>query len=359
MNFSQEVKDSRILIIDDEPVNINILQELFELEGFSDITGEPDPVKAVEHYKNEDFDIILLDINMPVLNGFDVMEKLKAFNKASPPPILILTAQHDNNIRIRALKSGASDFLTKPFNDEEVISRVNNLLKMHLGHKSLAIFNQELEKRVAHRTKELTLLTEELLLNQQEALACLGLAAEYRDMDTASHTIRVGWYSRLLGEKIGIAGNELELLFQAAPMHDVGKIGIPDKILLKPGKFEPDEWKIMQSHTEIGGKILEQNSSILMVTAKEIAICHHEKWDGSGYPNNLAGNDIPINARVVILADVFDALTIERPYKKAWKIDKAIDYIESEAGTFFDPEIVKAFTSSIPEFLKVREEFHD
>lgn len=344
------ILDSKILIIDDEPVNTTVLEALFDSKNFTNILAITDPVEGVKLYRENDIDLVLLDINMPVLNGFDVMDEFNLIEKSIPPPILILTAQHDNDTRMRALNGGASDFITKPFSMDEVLSRSNNLLDMHLGHKTLATFNHELEIKVEERTQQLA-------LSQKEALDCLSYAAEYKDMDTAQHTIRVGWYSRLLGEKIGVSGEELEILFQASPMHDVGKIGIPDKILLKPGKFEPDEWAIMQTHSEIGANILQGNSSPLMIAAKEIALCHHEKWDGSGYPNNLAGNDIPINARIVILADIFDALTIERPYKKPWTLEKTVEYIMAESGNFFEPDIVKAFSEVQTDFVDIMQRF--
>lgn len=350
--IKENILNSKILIIDDEQINITVLDALFDSNEFTNIFATTDPVEGVKLYKENDIDLILLDINMPVLNGFEVMTEFSKIQKAIPPPILVLTAQNDNDTRMHALNGGASDFITKPFSMEEVQSRANNLLDMHLSHKALDNFNHELEIKVKERTHQLS-------QSQQEALECLGYAAEYKDMDTAKHTVRVGWYSRLLGKKIGISGEELEILFQASPMHDVGKIGIPDKILLKPGKFEPDEWAIMQTHCEIGANILNRNSSPLMISAKEIALSHHEKWDGSGYPNNLTGNDIPINARIVILADIFDALTIERPYKKPWTLEKTIEYIMAESGNFFDPDIVKAFSDVQSDFIDVMQRFKD
>lgn len=347
-----KLQNSRILIIDDELVNLAVLEELFDLNGFTNVEATDDPVNSIELYKKNDYDLVLLDINMPVMNGFDVMDKYDEINKSNPPPVLVITALHDEQTRMRALTGGANDFITKPFRPDEIVSRVYNLLELHCAKSSLLILNKELEQRVEQRTVD-------FIKSQKEALRSLGAAAEYRDMDTASHTIRVGWYSRILGEKIGISGNELDILFQAAPMHDIGKVGIPDSILLKQGQLTDDEWSVMQSHSEIGSRILENHTSPLMLAAKEIALSHHEKWDGSGYPHNLKGNDIPVNARLVIIADIFDALTIERPYKKAWAIDKAVDYIKSEAGTFFEPELIKVFSDVLPEFLTIREKFKD
>jgi len=346
------IKQSKVLVVDDEELNVEILSDLFDIHEFENITSQTDPVAAVKLYKEQDFDLVLLDINMPVMDGFDVLDAFREINKKVPPPVLVLTALIDNNTRIKALSSGASDFLTKPFNQEEVFCRVNNLLEVHLSRKQLSNINHELEQKVLQRTKE-------LMQSQQEALQTLAFAAEFRDKDTALHTVRVGWYSRLLGEQIGIQGDELEMLFQAAPMHDIGKIGIPDEVLLKPGKFTPEEWLIMQNHSKIGGEILGHHSSPMMKKAQEIALYHHEKWDGTGYPHKLSGTGIPINARIVIIADIFDALTIDRPYKNAWKIDKAVEYIQEGSGTFFDPDLVRAFSEIIPDFLRIKEAFKD
>lgn len=346
------LENSSVIIIDDEPMNVSVLSELFEMRGYKNVIGITDPVKAVELYQEQDFDIVLLDINMPVLNGFDVIEKFQKVDKQDPPPILILTALHDEETRMKALNGGANDFVTKPFKSAEVFSRVNNLLELHCAKKSLRKLNADLEQRVEARTQD-------FIKSQQEALRSLGAAAEFRDMDTADHTIRVGWYSRILGEKIGVNGNALDILFQAAPMHDIGKVGIPDSILLKQGKLTPDEWSTMQTHSEIGARILEHHTSPLMMAAKEIAHFHHEKWDGSGYPQKLKGIEIPINARIVIIADIFDALTIERPYKKPWALDKAVDYIISEEGRFFEPELIKVFKDVLPEFIKIKDKFND
>lgn len=350
--LNDHLKNANILVIDDEPVNVLVLKELFEIRGYKNITGMTDPVKAVALYKDTDFDAVLLDINMPVMNGFDVMDKFLEINKNNPPPILVLTALHDDETRMRALTGAANDFITKPFKPAEVLSRVDNLLDLHCAKRTLQVLNRELELRVEERTKD-------FIQSQTEALRSLGLAAEFRDLDTANHTVRVGWYSRSLGKEIGISGHELDILFQAAPMHDIGKVGIPDNILLKEGKLTAEEWAVMQSHSEIGARILEHHTSPLMVAAKEIAYSHHEKWDGSGYPNNLSGENIPLNARIVIIADIFDALTIERPYKKAWPIEKAVEYIREETGKFFDPDLIKAFNEVLPEFLNIREQFQD
>ncbi|MDH5325071.1 MAG: response regulator [Gammaproteobacteria bacterium] len=348
----EQIRNSNILVIDDEPVNVAILEEVFSMSDMNNVTGTINSVEGVELYRSNNYDIVLLDINMPNYDGFDVMEKFREIGKDQTPPVLILTAANDEQIKIRALQGGAADFLLKPFNNEEILCRVNNLLELYLSKKELAWMNRSLEDKIIARTQELA-------QSQQEALLSLGFAAEYRDMDTASHTVRVGWYSKLLGRGIGFGEREQDILQQAAPMHDVGKLGIPDNILLKPGKLTAEEWEIMKTHCEIGAKILGVHSSPLMCTAKEIALGHHEKYDGSGYPSGLVGENIPINARIVILADVFDALTIERPYKNAWPLQKAIDYINSESGSFFDPELVKVFNDSLDDVLKVMNQFKD
>ena len=352
MFLANDLKSASILVIDDEIFNVEILLDLLETEHFSHVTGESNPVKALELYKEKDFDIVLLDINMPELSGFQVMEAFAKIHKELSPPVLVLTALKDRETRIKALKSGAHDFLEKPFDDEEVVCRVNNLLTMHLSQKLLLKYSVNLEKSVQERTKKIE-------KTQFEILDCLSYAAEYRDMDTANHTIRVGWYSKIIAEGYGFKNDELELIRHAAPMHDIGKIGISDNILLKPGKLDKEEFEKMQLHSIIGAEILSRSNTRVMKLAKTIALTHHEKWNGKGYPTGLAGQKIPIYGRIVAIADVFDALTMDRPYKKAWPLEKTLDLIASEAGEHFDPQIVKIFMNSLPKILAIREEYAD
>ena len=350
--LDQDIKNARILVVDDEPINLFSVTELLEINGYRNITKTTDPLEAVKLYASENFDLILLDINMPKLDGFGVMAEFEKILKNIRPPVLVLTALTDKETRKRALQGGARDFLTKPFDDEEISCRVKNLLEMQLSLKMLSRYSSNLERVVKKRTQA-------LLDTQLEIVQRLGFAAEYRDTETANHCIRVGETARLIGEHIGIKGEALETLSLAAPMHDIGKIGIADVILLKPGKYTPEERKIMEQHTTIGGEILKGGSSALLIAAREVALTHHERWDGTGYPNGLTGKDIPINGRIVMVADVFDALLMVRPYKKAWLLKEAVDFIKREAGRMIDPMVAEAFEARLPEILAIREKYAD
>jgi len=350
--IGNEIKAASILVVDDEPFNVDILLDLLETDGFTNVTGISDSVEAVQLYKENDFDLVLLDITMPKLDGFQVMKEFSNILKSIYPPVLVLTALKDRETRLKALRSGARDFLEKPFDDEEVACRVTNLLEMHLSQKLFEKYSNTLEKSVIERTRKIE-------KTQSEILACLAYAAEYRDMDTANHTIRVGWYSRIIAEKYGFRNDELDLILHAAPMHDIGKIGISDTILLKPGKLDKEEFETMKLHSEIGAEILSKSNSRIMKYAKIIALTHHEKWNGSGYPKGLAGHKIPIQGRIVAIADVFDALSMDRPYKKAWPMDKILKLISEESGEHFDPKIVEILIESLPAILEIREKYKD
>jgi len=339
-----------ILIIDDEQVNLKLLDKMLLTQGYSDLILIDDPLEVINSYQSKRPDLILLDINMPQLDGYGVMEQLKTLNDPLLPPIIILTAQHGRDHLLKALRAGARDFITKPFDQNELFMRVRNLLEAHLAHK--LIFDQKsvLEEMVQRRT-------DEIQNTRLQIVQRLGMAAEYRDEETGNHILRMSHISELLARSVGWDEASCELILLASPMHDIGKIGIPDKILLKPGKFEADEWEVMKSHAEIGGKLLEGDDSDLMRLAKDIALTHHEKWDGSGYPHGLVGKDIPQAGRIAALADVFDALTSERPYKKAWSVEEAVDLIKEQSGLHFDPELVDTFIKQLPNILKIRERF--
>jgi len=344
------IKEARILVIDDEIINIEIMEILLERAGFFNLGLFTSPVEAIKHYKGSPPDLVLLDLNMPVLTGFDVIQHFDTLHndlKTPKPPILMITALLDQEIRLKALNSGARDFLNKPFNDQEVLSRVHNLLEMHLAHKANIHYSNKLEELVSQRT-------EELLKTQQEIIQRLSLAAEFKDTDTGNHTLRVGLYSAILAKQLGLDSSEIEQLRLAAPMHDVGKIGIPDQILLKTGKLTQEEWETMQTHTTLGYKILKDSDSILLKNASIIALTHHEKWDGSGYPYGIKGEDIHLYGRITAIVDVFDALTMQRPYKKAWSIEDSVHFITEGAGTHFDPRIVTAFNEIIEQLNDVR-----
>ncbi len=352
INTLYKKENARILIVDDEPVNLKLLDKMLSAQGYTNLALVQDPRQVLEVYRQQRTDLILLDINMPHLDGFAVMEQLNALDDPLLPPIVILTAQHGQDFLLRALNAGARDFITKPFDRNELLARVRNMLDAQLAHRLIYEQKDVLEEMVQIRTKELR-------RTRLQVVQRLGRAAEYRDNETGNHILRMSHISALLAKSIGWNEADCELMLHASPMHDIGKIGIPDHILLKPGKFEPEEWAIMQTHAAIGANILDGDESDLMVWASEIALTHHEKWDGSGYPNGLSRHDIPLTGRIAALADVFDALTSERPYKKAWTVEAALDLIKKNCGTHFDPELVVVFLEQLPEILKIRERFSE
>lgn len=341
---------ANILIVDDEPVNIMLLEKILATRGYKNIISTTDPTQTLPLYLKHNSDLILLDINMPVMDGYAVMEQLNTEISKDLSPILVLTAQHTQSFRQRALDNGAIDYVTKPFNAEELLSRVHNLLEVQMAHKYMRLQNEILEQKVQERTQEIQ-------HTRLQVVHRLGRAAEYRDEETGLHIIRMSKMAMLIAKEAGFDDEKCELLLNAAPMHDIGKIGIPDHILLKPGKFEPDEWKIMQTHAQIGADILAGDDSELLMMAHDIALSHHEKWNGKGYPNGLKGEDIPFVGRVTALADVFDALTSKRPYKEEWPVEKAVKLIKEESGEHFDPRLVEIFLEKLPEIVEIKEKY--
>ncbi len=351
MVSDEDILNARILVVDDNPKNVELLEKTLSNANYRSVLGITNSRQVLKIFESYQPDIILLDINMPHLDGFGVMQQLKE-KYGSYLPILVLTAQQDTQTRLRALNSGAMDFLSKPFNTTEALTRVRNILMVRLLHKEVRDQNVILEQQVALRT-------EELRITQLEIVRRLGIAAEYKDNETGYHIIRMSRICHVLGRKAGLSDKELELLLNASPMHDIGKIGIPDAILLKPGNLDKKEWKIMQDHTLLGKEILGNHDSDLLETARQIAIGHHEKWDGTGYPHGVKGTKIPLVARISALADVFDALTSIRPYKKAWSVDSAMAEIKRSSGTHFDPDLVKIFVESLDEIEKIKEEYQE
>jgi len=330
-------KGARILIVDDEPANVLLLEHILDAEGYANFESVCDPRQVLPLFLANQPDLILLDIRMPHLDGFAVMRQLRhRIADSVYLPIVILTADVTLETKQAALEAGASDFLTKPIDVTEVLLRIRNLLRTRLLHVQVQNQNQVLEVRVRERTRELEEAQREILHNasnleeaQLETLEKLALASEYRDDDTGQHVHRVSVNSALIAEALGLPEETVKLIRKAAPLHDVGKIGIPDDVLLKPSKLLPEEWNMMKGHTLIGSRILSGSRFPLLQMAEEIALTHHEKWDGTGYSPGLKEEAIPLASRIVAVADVFDALTHERPYKKAWPVAEAVEEIRA------------------------------
>lgn len=333
--------DLTVLIVDDEVANVRLLERMLQEAGYQRVISTLDPTHALGLYVEHQPDLLLLDLHMARMDGFKVLEQ---FRRLVPPetffPILVLTADVTVAARERALSSGASDFLTKPFDRTEVLLRCKNLLYTRILHRQLSRRNDELEATVYARTQELE-------QTRTEMLRRLALAAEYRDDDSPQHIQRIGQLSALLASALGLPEAEVVQLRRAAPLHDVGKIGLPDYILTKTGPFTPEEFELAKSHTTIGAAMLGGSSIALLEQAAQIALTHHERWDGSGYPQALSGEQIPLSGRIVAVADSFDALTYPRSYKAAVSLEEAIAEIERHSGRLFDPQVVEAFSTLV------------
>lgn len=338
-------KSCRLLLVDDDATNLKLLERMLSSGGYQNITSTTDSRKVLS-LLDDSVCLIILDLTMPHLDGFEVMALLNQSPASQRPPVLVLTAMSEQKYRIRALESGARDYLTKPFERSELLARTRNLVENHLYQKALLQEKMTLEQRVEERTRELT-------DTRLQVIRQLGRAAEFRDNETGMHIIRMSQMAAAIGQACGLSGDQCNLLLNASPMHDVGKIGIPDHILLKPGKLDEDEWEVMKTHTTIGAEILSTGESELMRAAREIALYHHERWDGQGYPHGLKGEDIPLLARITAIADVYDALTSDRPYKKAWSIEQTVALILENAGSQFDPNLTRCLNDLVPIFSTI------
>ena len=318
-----------LLLVDDEPANLHVLKHI--LQDDYRLLFARDGQQALERVRHSNPDLILLDVMMPGMSGLEVCQQLKTDDFSRHIPVIFVTALGDVEDESRGFAAGCVDYISKPVSPPIVRARV----RTHLSLVS----------------------AEELRETRLQIVQRLGLAAEYKDNETGLHVIRMSHYSRLIAAAAGLSSDYCELLLHAAPMHDIGKIGIPDHILRKPGKLDSEEWAVMSQHPLIGARIIGEHHSELLRMAERIARCHHEKWDGSGYPCGLKGDDIPLEARIVAIADVFDALTSERPYKKAWPIEDAVALIEQEAGLHFDPALVDCFLQQLPAALTIREQW--
>ena len=342
-----------VYIIDDMATGRHMLTSLIE---------NVDPALEVHSFDSAEIalpmaqmqipDLVITDFRMPDMDGAEFIRRFRDIPGCDEVPIIVVTASDESSVRYESLEAGATDFLTRPLDPNESIQRCRNLLKLRFQQKVLHHRAEILEQEVANATREIR-------EREQETLFRLARAGEYRDKETGNHVIRLAQYSRAIAESLGMPEMDCLRIEMAAPMHDVGKIGITDTILLKPGKFEADEWEIMKSHTRIGYEILKGSPSDYIQLGAEIALRHHEKWDGSGYPDGLSGEEIPLSARIVAVADVYDALRSSRPYKESWPIDKVFEYIEEQSGKHFDPKCVKAFTSIQERILNIENRLRD
>ncbi len=367
-------KVGTIAIVDDEPINIKVAQKYLEMGGYENFVTTTEPQNALSIFRESPPDMVLLDIMMPVMSGIDVLREIRKDDKLSHVPVVILTASGSAQLKKEALDLGANDFLSKPIDPNELLPRVHNVLSVKKYQDQLHDYAANLESVVRQRTEDLN-------RSRLELVRCLGRAAEFRDNETGQHVIRVGRYVNLIAEELGFSKPECELYEMAAYLHDLGKIGVPDAILLKPGRLDEKEFEQIRrhakfgkqilepvsseelqtfcNHTEIGSTILEGTSSPLLLLAGRIALTHHEKWDGSGYPMGLSGESIPIEGRITAVADVYDALSSKRPYKKAFSLDKCLGIIREERGAHFDPQIVDAFFKRIEDVLEIQMEYAD
>jgi putative two-component system response regulator len=370
----QANKSARIMIADDEPVNVMTFQQHLKQEGYTEFITTSNATEILRLVREKLPDVVLLDIMMPEVNGLDILRVMGLDPALHHIPVLVLTATADPQVRKTALNLGASDFLRKPIEPDELLPRVRNavILKQHFDMVSGEA--ARLEQQVKRRTRQLEATRQHLIFS-------LARAAEHCDNDTGNHVLRVGRYTTIIAEELGYPPNQLAMLEQAAQLHDVGKIGIPDAILFKPDKLDPDEynlikkhcalgkqiiepisekdWTVLKTHTRRGESMLHDRTSPLLMLAARIAQTHHEKWDGSGYPLGLSGKDIPLEGRIVAVADVFDALSSRRPYKKAFARDKCFEILESGRGQHFDPDIVDAFFNCSEHIIEIQMQLMD
>ncbi len=345
-------KKHNILVVDDEPVLRRVLCRKLEAEGYQckEAGDAGEAISILEKYKAE---LVMLDIKMPGKSGAELLPEI--IKKYPDTAVIMTTAVTDTETAIKCMRDGASDYLVKPYNlDEVAISAQRALEKRRLVLENRD-YQQHLEEMVAEKTIELKKAIESIKQASLDTIHRLARAVEYHDTDTGSHIERIGWYSAIIARQMDWSDQQIENILYAAPMHDVGKIGIPDSILLKPGRLNAQEWEIMKKHTTIGAEILSGSDTGFIKLAEIIALSHHERWDGKGYPRGLKGEDIPMAGRIVTIADVFDAVTSKRPYKKPATAEQAFDIIKKGSGTHFDPEVVKAFFAVADELIAKRD----
>ena len=341
-----------ILIVDDTALNLQLLVTIANRLENCEAHGFTDPMAALEWLAHNPVGLVVVDYMMPQLDGLEFIARVRGMPASRSMPIVMITANEDKDICYQALETGASDFLPKPVDPLEFLARAKHMLALNAAQRALA-------DRAAWLAAEVERATAEIRSRERETLMYLAKAAEYRDGTTGSHIQRMAHYAQLIAKGLGLDAAHQELVVDASAMHDIGKVAIPDRILLKGGKLDPDEFEIMKKHATYGYELLRDSQSRVLQAGAEIALSHHEKFDGSGYPQGLAGEAIPLNGRIVAVADVFDALTSERPYKKAWTVEAAAEHLRACAGTHFDPRCVDALLSQWPQVLQVKEQFSD
>jgi len=349
---------AKILVVDDQELNLRLIEAMLAPMDYA-IFFARDGLEALKMTKKIAPDLILLDVMMPKLNGFEVTRKLKAEDETRGIPIVIVTSLSDVEDRVRALDYGADDFLSKPVERTELEARVKSLLKVKAYHDHLQQYQENLEKEVAIKTEKLKNALDQIKLASLDTIFCLSRAAECKDEETSNHIQRVSEFAALVATKMGIDREATHRIRYSAPLHDIGKIGIPENILLKPGKLNPAEWEIMKLHTVIGSRILEESETDYLKVGKSIALTHHEKWNGKGYPKGLKAAEIPIEGRITAIVDAFDALTNKRPYRNPIALNEAFEYIDREKGIHFDPTVVDAFFGVKEDILSIKRKLKD
>ena len=373
-NVREEVRSSKVMIVDDEELVIRVVRRFLATDGYETFVTLTDPREAIEVINREKPDVVLLDIMMPHVTGLDLLKIRQKTEVFQHIPFIILTANSENQIKRDALKYGATDFLNKPVDPSDLVLRVQNALTVKRHHDHLANYAVQLEQEVCERTRQIE-------KSREQIIHCLARAAEYRDNETGEHVIRVGKYAGIIAAQLGFGPDYCHEIELAAQLHDVGKIGIPDAVLLNPGKLDHEEFEVMKTHCKLGMEIMEPLAhsegerirrhsymggfimdgvdSPMLELAASIARTHHEKWDGSGYPFKLRGENIPIEGRITCVADVYDALCSERPYKPSFPVKKCLEIMLSERGTRFDPIVLDAFFERINDIEKIRKEYND
>ncbi len=341
-----------VVLVDDDPLSLGLLRHLVSESPGTEVHPFGDPVEAEAWCRANEPDLVVTDQQMPGMTGTELVRALRENPLMREVPILMVTTIQDRDVRREAVLRGANDYLSKPLDAVEAGARIRNMLALRRSTRALARHAASLEADVLRATEAIT-------AREHEAIVRLARAAEFRDWETGAHIVRVAWYSRLIGRRMGLSATYQDALFRAAPMHDVGKIGVPDYILLKPSALDDAEFTIMKQHTVVGHRILAGSASDLLQMAADIALSHHERYDGSGYPEGLVGEAIPLCGRIVAVADTLDALTSERPYKSEWPISLAMEYLRQNNGTRFDPACIAAFLEATDEIAEIRASFPD